>query len=273
MLSWSIAWQARPPGVARGVEWHPHFGNIAGTDLATWLAGYPDQGAPERSIVLATDERTGSEWLCQLLGASGRLGRPSEYLNTSWMRRYIRDYPDDVPAQVAIAHRVGTTANRCFAMKIHPWHLDRLLERSTVSGTFPSAHFVRLTRRDLLGQAISLYRAQQTGRYHAHIPPERAVDFDADAIERMVQVLALNRARWEMYFARTGIRPLMLSYEDLRADPHCVVRQIAEYVGERVKRRDVTAAQPIGQQADSISAEWRERFVRARGSVDTFASL
>jgi len=94
------AGSAPPPGP----DWHPHFGRIAGTDLASWLDAYADAGPPDRSLVLATDERTGSEWLCQLLGATGRLG-PSEYLITDWMRRFIPDYPADVAAQVAIAHR------------------------------------------------------------------------------------------------------------------------------------------------------------------------
>ena len=273
-FGWAPRWHALQDASRLGPECHPHFGCIAGIDLANWLASYPDRGAPERSIVLATEERTGSEWLCQLLGATGRLGRPSEYLNTPWMQRFISDYPADVPAQIVIAHRVGTTANRCFAMKLHPLHLDRLLQGGgSVSATFPNAMFVRLLRRDLLAQAISLCRARQTGSFHFHITMERDAVFDADAIEQVLRELATNRARWNMYFARTGIAPLVLGYEELRADPIGTVRRIARHVNERIAKHDLARVQPISQQADAVSAEWRERFVRERGSPDRFDLL
>ncbi len=270
---WPWPHRARSTEALPDDRWHPHFGSLAGHDLAGWLSGFPDHGPPRRSIILATDERTGSEWLCQLLGATGRLGRPSEYLNTVWMRRFIADYPDKVPAQVAIAHQVGTTANHCFSMKVHPWHLERLLQAATVSGTFPGATFVRLIRTDLLGQAISLYRARQTGSYHAHIAPARDGLFDANAIEGLIRNLAFNRARWDMYFARTGVTPLMFSYEELSADPRGVVRRIADSMGERIWWRDFAAVRSIRQQADSVSDEWRQRYVRERGTIDKFDLL
>ena len=160
-------------------------------------------------------------------------GRPNTSVLRGW-QAHLADYPADVATQIVVAHRVGTTANRCFAMKLHPWHLDRLLQGGTVSATFPAVSFVRLVRHDLLAQAISLYRARQTGSFHFHIAKERDVAFDATAIELVLRELAVNRARWDMYVARTGVAPIVVSYEELRADSFPVVRRIAECAGERV---------------------------------------
>lgn len=241
------------------LEWHPHFGPIGGKDLATWLAGYPPPGPPTRSIMLATDERTGSEFLCQVLGATNQLGRPSEYLNTYWMRRFIPDYPEDIGTQLDIAHRVGTTPNGCFAMKLHAVQLDRLLTGGRVEGAFPNPIFVRLYRRDLLGQAISLYRARYGSQYHAHLPPERPVAFDAAAIRQMMVELTRSNARWALYFARNGITPLAIAYETLAADVEPVVRAIADLAG--VEARPIPVTKPLRIQNDALSAEWRQRFL------------
>ena len=241
------------------LDWHPHFGRIGGKDLATWLADYPPPAPPTRAIMLATEERTGSEFLCQMLGATGQLGRPSEYLNTHWMRRFIPDYPDDVGAQLAIAHRVGTTSNGCFAMKLHVVQLERLLTGGRVEAAFPNPVFIRLYRRDLLAQAISLYRARYGSQYHAHLPAERPVAFDATAIRAMMVELTRGKARWELYFARNGVTPLVLAYEALAADPDAVVRAIARHAGiEAAPRR---AAEPLRIQYDTTSEEWRRRFL------------
>lgn len=255
------------------LDWHPHFGRIGGMDLRAWLATYPVPKPPERSILLATQERTGSELLCQLMGATGRLGRPSEYLNTYWMRRFIPDFPDDVDSQMAIAHRVGTTVNRCFSMKTHPAHLDRLLASGSVAAVFPNPVFVRLHRRDLVAQAVSLYRARYAGQYHAYVPADRDIGFNGEAIQQMLIELARGKARWDVYFARNGIDPLMIAYEDFAADPYPVVHEIARRVGEAVDDRDLELASPLHVQHDALSASWKRRFLDEYHNLDALETI
>jgi LPS sulfotransferase NodH len=249
-------------------DWHPHFGLMAGTSLDVWLSRFPTGALPQQSLVLATDERTGSELLCQMLGATGRLGRPSEYLNTAWNQRFIPDYPNDVKSQIVIAHRAGTTLNGCFSMKLHPWHVDRLLLESTMAATFPAPKFVRLTRQDLLSQAISLYRARQTGRFHSHIDEQSPAEFDAHAIAVNIQHLAANRARWDMYFARNEISPLNINYEELCTDPFNVVQSIGDLMGEPIKKAQLASFIPLRRQADALTADWRSRFLQEYRDIE-----
>ncbi len=256
--------------MASPLGWHPHFGQIGGLDLQTWLAAYPDTAAPLRSILLASEERTGSEYLCQLIGATGRLGRPSEYLNTYWMRRFIADYPDDVGAQMTIAHRAGTTANRCFAMKAHAVHMDRLLTGGSVTAAFPDPVFVRLHRRDVVAQAVSLYRARYSNRYHAHVVAEREIEFDGEAIRQALIELVRAKARWQVYLARNAIAPLTIAYEDLAADPFAAVREIARRLGETIDARAVELASPLRVQHDAVSVVWKQRFLDEYRNLDVF---
>jgi len=255
------------------LDWHPHFGRIGGRDLQAWLAAYPGERPPEKSIMLATEERTGSEYLCQLMGATGQLGRPSEYLNTYWMRRFIPDYPDAVGAQLAIAHRVGTTANRCFAMKMHPAHFDLLLTGGSITAAFPKPVFVRLYRRDLVAQAVSLYRARYSNRYHEYIAAERDIDFDGEAIRQMLVELARARARWQVYMARNAIDPLMVAYEDLAIDPYPIMHEIGHRAGETIEPRDLALASPIRSQTDEMSAAWKQRFLEEYRDLDVFEAV
>jgi trehalose 2-sulfotransferase len=255
------------------LDWHPHFGRIGGRDLRTWLAAYPVAEPPKMSIMLASQERTGSEFLCQLMGATSRLGRPSEYLNTYWMRRFIPDFPDNVDDQMAIAHRVGTTVNRCFSMKTHPVHLDRLLGSSSVTAAFPNPVFVRLHRRDLVAQAVSLYRARYSGQYHAYAPADREIGFDGEAIRQILIELARGKARWDVYFARNGIDPLMIAYEDLAANPYPIIHAIASRVGEAVDNRQLDLVSPLQVQQDVQSASWKQRFLDEYHNLDDLEAI
>jgi LPS sulfotransferase NodH len=189
------------------------------------------------------------------------------------MRRFVPDYPEAVDAQLAIAHRVGTTANGCFAMKMHPAHVDRLLQGGSVAAAFFNPVFVRLYRRDLVAQAVSLYRARASDRYHAFVAAEREVEFDGEAIRQCLFELVRSRGRWEVYFARNGIEPLAIAYEDLAADPYTAVGAIGRRVGEAVGPQDVVVTAPLRVQRDDISALWKQRFFAAYRDLDLLDAL
>jgi LPS sulfotransferase NodH len=242
-------------------DWHPHFGAVSGINLAEWLAAQPPAPEPRQTVVVASEERTGSEWLCRMMQLTGRLGRPSEYLNTTWNRRFIHDYPDTVAAQIAIARRAGTTPNGCLSIKLHAWHFDKLEQEANFSDYFPKPVFVRLSRRDLLGQAISLVRARQTRSYHQHIPQQQSARYDAVAVQAALVEIATNRARWEVFFARNNLRPLCLEYEELARRPRRHLREIAKLAGEVLPFRLLSSGARLGVQRDAATELWREKFL------------
>jgi LPS sulfotransferase NodH len=250
------------------IGWHPHFGVIAGKGLSEFLAQLPAAPKPTSSIVIASDERSGSEWLCQMMGATGRLGRPTEYFNTQWMQRFIADYPDTISEQTAIAHRAGTTPDGCFSMKLHMWHFERLAAEAGFAEAFPKPHFVRLVRRDILAQAISLFRARQTDNFHSGAAETEAPVFDADGIETTLRELVQSRSRWELYFARNGITPLTLEYETLHHQPRRCVQQIARLVGKRIPAISIKIRLGLSVQHDKISAEWKAKFLDLKGDLE-----
>ncbi|MGE4481305.1 Stf0 family sulfotransferase [Acidocella sp.] len=250
-----------------GTTWHPHLGGIGGQTLADVLPLFPG-AVPRRSIVLATSERTGSEWLCEIMGGTGVMGRPSEYLNTYWMRRFIPDYPEDVPSQIALARRFGVTANGCLAIKMHPWHFDRLPGDAVFSSFFPDPRFVFLTREDHLGQAISLVRARQTEKFHSITSETRPAEYDARQIEDALGEVIVSQARWSKFFSRNGIQPLRLSYEDFAEKPEETLKRIAAFAGVSIPfaRHGIRAR--LSVQRDGTSHAWRERFLSEKRDLN-----
>ena len=246
---------------------HPQFGDIFGLSTAEWLARF-DQGYPiKNTIVLATDQRTGSEWLCQLMASTGRLGIPSEYLNTEWMRKFLRDYPDECEAQMALAHRTGTSSNGIFSIKIHIWHFDR------IRGNHDRDSRLGGRRRDLLRQAVSLLRASQTRAYHAFTAKQAPENYNADIILGAIRTLALNQARWDMFFARNDIAPIELIYEVIQDNPTLAIQSIGEAVGEVIDISEISDRAPLEIQRDDITEEWIQRFKAEKSNLNSLDQL
>ncbi len=220
--------------------------------------------------MLASEERSGSEWLCQLMGVTDRLGRPMEYLNPHWNMRFIPDYPHDVAGEMRAAHRAGVTPNGVFSLKLHAQHFDKLQGEARLSEVCPHAAFVWLTREDRLGQAISRVRAQQSGRYHEHWHRDRPEAYDAQDIDRTLTEVITLSSRWERFFARNGVTPMKLSYERLQSDPVGAVQAIAALVGERIAPADLRVERELKVQRDAVSEEWRSRFLADVRDLDRF---
>ena len=223
-----------------------------------------------RGYSICTSPRSGSNFLCQHLSSTGVLGYPLEYFN--WRgRRFFDDpdFPEDVVGQVEKILTVGATPNHIYGLKIFAHQHDWISGEIGWFDALPNLRFILLSRRDLLGQAISWARALQTGQYRSTQPVGQTAVFDAELIQRQLHALVRERARWEMFFARTGISPLRLDYEMIVANPRDAVRQVADMMGVVLQRSPESISIAIQQQRDSISLEWADRFRRERGNPNT----
>ncbi|WP_184874123.1 Stf0 family sulfotransferase [Mesorhizobium sangaii] len=223
-----------------------------------------------RGYSICTSPRSGSNYLCQHLSSTGMLGHPLEYFN--WRGRRIFDdpnFPEDVAGQVEKILTMGATANRIYGLKIFAHQHDWISSETGWFDALPNLRFIFLSRRDILGQAISWARALQTGQYRSTQPVSQETVFDAELIQRQLDALVRERARWEMFFARTGIDPLRIEYESIVADPMDAIRQVADMMGVTLQRSPDSTGIVIQQQRDSISFEWADRFRRERGNPNT----
>ncbi|NJM91801.1 MAG: hypothetical protein HC861_03320 [Rhodospirillaceae bacterium] len=221
--------------------------------------------------MICATSRTGSTYLCQLLASTRLLGNPREYFNGGGQRRRNDPaYPDDRRAQLDIIRTRGATGNGIYAVKV----LGPQLPREGDIDPFrdlPNLSLVRIRRADVLGQAISLARARQTGRIHRHRSAAGTPAYDAAAIRHGLRSIERQEAVWDAALAQLEMQPLPITYEDIVADPQAVVDRIAAHLGLAIPVKIEQAVVTHTMQRDGQSAEWRERFLADTG--DQFRHL
>ena len=129
-----------------------------------------------------------------------------------------------------------------------------------LQGLFDCPRYIRVTRRDKVRQAVSLWRALQTRRWRGeHGPDEREpteLHYRFEGIDHLLQALHEEDGAWAEFFADHGVSPLALVYEDdLDVDRDGAVRRALEYIGVSAPP-GWEAAEPIKRQADATSEEW-----------------
>jgi LPS sulfotransferase NodH len=217
----------------------------------TSAAGHAD------SYWICATPRTGSSLLCGLLESSGVAGHPESYFRQpdeqSWAARWgiVRSpggafsYADYVQAAIA----AGRTENGVFAARLMWGTLEEVVgklgtvypdlcgaDAGLLNRAFGHARFVYLRRGDILKQAVSWLRAEQTGVWFEtdqseQEQPEHEPRFDFGRIHELVQLIDEHNMAWQEWFASAGVRPHRVRYEDLDADPVGVTCGILDFLG------------------------------------------
>jgi LPS sulfotransferase NodH len=203
-------------------------------------------GSPS-SYLLCGTPRTGSTWLCSLLASTGVAGRPESYFREpdqqEWAARFGLSSTEsgqlDYAAFVAGAVRLGSTSNGVFAARVM-WGTMSVLVHDLAAGPSESSdlevleeslgplRFVHLRRRDVVEQAVSWARAEQSGHWQHGDDARAEPRLDLDQVDSLVRVIGEHNAAWDAWFAAEAVEPLEVTYESLVADPGGVVRSILE---------------------------------------------
>jgi LPS sulfotransferase NodH len=236
--------------------------------------------APGKSYIICATPRTGSFLLCEALIRAGVAGGPGEYfwmgneegLRSQWGVTTYAEY-------VQVAIRQGSTSNGVFGAKIMHGYLEDVARKVSAlapfngrglrpdqafAELFPDLHYIWITRRDKVRQAISWYRAGATGIWSCdHDPPahlDTAPTYDFNKIESDVRLIALQEALWNEFFRAAGTTPLSVVYEDLAADIGETTRRVLSFL-------EIPAPEPLmaipgrmRRQSDALSEEWYARF-------------
>jgi trehalose 2-sulfotransferase len=229
------------------------------------------------SYFLCATPRTGSSLLLGLLASTGVAGRPEAYFRVpdeqSWADRWQVPGPADPAFDyqqfVRAAIRAGTSDNGVFGAKLMWGTLDELVARLPPAGTdletlqrvFGRTRFVYLRRDDVLAQAVSWLRAEQTGTWYAGQPDggDREPSYDPAGITAYARTIGEHNAAWRAWFRSSGVSPYQIRYEELCADLVGVTCGILDFLGlELPAGRTIRPRHQ--RQADQLTAEWMRRY-------------
>lgn len=220
-------------------------------------------------ILICTSPRSGSNHLAGLMATAG-LGNPLEWFGG---RRVLElpNYPRDPRAQVLRALKDGRSPSGIYAVKLFASQFSQVAKTVDLPASLPGLRYVRLTRRDLLGQAISWARARQTGRFRSTEAAQNSPRYDGAAIAEALEKIMLENLAWDIWLARNGLSFLSLTYEELLANPRASLVKVAHLVDAEITFESTSGPNSgLEIQRDTVNTEWRERFLSQYSDTSKF---
>jgi len=226
--------------------------------------------------------RTGSTLLCGLLRSTEVAGRPESYFRLpdeqTWADRWrlarIGAGAFDYGGYVRAAVVAGSSPNGVFGARVMWGTLQEIVTKlgtvypdlagadlELLTRAFGRMRFVYLWRDDTVAQAVSWARAEQTHFWHEGDTalPGYEPRFDFELIHTLVQTIDEHNAAWRHWFAAFDVRPELVRYEDLAADPARETRGILDFLGLRLPA-DQMIVPRHRRQADNLNHDWIARY-------------
>jgi LPS sulfotransferase NodH len=266
-----VVWKS--PTTATDIRKKPNGSHVAACLYSAEMDFNCFDKDPIGSYMLATIPRSGSTYCAIRFWETGLLGAPMEYLNFQVIGDLLRRLGYQVSDERHIpirkmngywrdVQRLRSSPNGMFGYKMFIENYIKIarsvpgfLERITPN------YVVYLTRRDVVGQAMSYSRAMRSEAWFAGVPNARDVDYDYAHIKTCIRSIEFQKSSWERVFELTNVEPICITYEDLMTPSSTVVNDVLDAMGIKPDESCAVSIPMIDRQTDGISKEWRERFM------------
>lgn len=250
-----------------------------------------------KSYLICSAPRTGSNLLATALRRTGVAGRPMEFfadeIFTDPQHQSKMGVP---PAEIVkewgawLDYIAGKfiTSNGIFGATVHWWHLDRLLSlvaqakpmlassrmsAGDLQAFFPGLRFIWLRRVNKAAEAVSHYRARHSGVWQIFAEdgrPGSAANVDVPYNFAEIDKLAGNAMRaddgWRDFLRPVSDQTLDLTYEELNSDYERAIRKVLKHLN--VSSMKPIPPPPYLKQADSRSLELEQTYRREKAECD-----
>ncbi len=199
------------------------------------------------------------------------------------------------------AFEAGTTPNGTFGAKLMWGYLGDFVSllrnvpayrevplAELLPTVFPDLTFVRVVRANKVRQAVSLWKAVQTATWRedqasakaaslddGDSPPYRSfieehrpqLRFHYRAIEHLLEQILIEESRWDAFFEHSGIKPVLVLYENFAADYETSTLRLLERLG--LSPPDDFEFEPrMKRQSDNVNDDWVRRYSELRLGTD-----
>lgn len=96
---------------------------------------------------------------------------------------------------------------------------------------FEKPKILLLLRQDIIAQAVSLWKAVESGVFHSvEGKPQKELEFDAFEIKKWVRHILAQERRLAEIFKELNVSPIKITYEFLVSNPKAVISLIGSGV-------------------------------------------
>lgn len=230
------------------------------------------------SYMICATPRSGSTLLCEALRNTGLAGNPDEYFGPMHVKRWTKKwqtYSEKEYLARVITHGKGNNGVwGTKVMRLYWGNIITLLQKTIgsfgmteaeiLNRCFPNLHFIWITRRDKVRQAISWLKfIQGSAWYWEDKKPQELeeLEFRPKVIRDFIIQTAIHETAWQEFFRELKVQPYIVVYEDFIKAYEETAKDILKYLGIPHQEDIVFGQRQLKQQANNLTDEWVQKYL------------
>jgi trehalose 2-sulfotransferase len=195
------------------------------------------------------------------------------------------------------AFETGTTENGVFGAKLMWGYFGEFVSllrnvpeyrdvplAELMPAVFPDLTFIRVVRANKVRQAVSLWKAVQTATWREDQASAKAASVEEDgsppyrsfveahrpqlrfhyrAIDHLLEHLLIEEASWDAFFEHSGIKPILVLYENFAADYEASTLNLLDRLDLSCPE-DFEFEPRMKKQSDKVNDDWTKRYSELR---------
>lgn len=226
--------------------------------------GLRDSAHGHKYVIVAFTNRSGSNYLAELMASSGQINLATELLNAETIIRVSRKQGLKTFRDYFLGSAVHGRVGGIFAFKAALDHFYILERAGMLDEILGNAFVIHIERSDKILQAISLDIAMQTERWASYQgPATRVPRYAQERVAARLQEVTAKANDTTEFLAYRGTPNLSVSYELLTSCPQCVIEAISKIADIDGLSAFVDKV-AVQRQATETNLEWRRLFLESR---------
>lgn len=222
-----------------------------------------------RFVFVCFTNRSGSNFLAELLSSSGYLNTAEENFNAFHVVRISKQYGLK-SFQEYFSFLVNKfQKNNVFCVKTAIPHLELLRVAGILDQIAGQTSFVEIERSDKLAQAISHVIAFETEKYTSKDEgkkSEHEVAFSESKITEVIKAVLRANFQMDTFLSMNCLPSIKITYEMLMKDPAYSMSFVSDFIG--YPKLDILVPNVrIKKQASRLNDDWRNQYMSERFEV------
>lgn len=225
---------------------------------------------PVNCVLIAFVNRSGSNYLAELLLSTGMFSGLEESINDHTMRYLARAKEiKSFQKYLEFLYESQTkNAGQFWGMKVGWMQLAMLLRVKAIPNAL-RPHVILIKRRDIIGQTISYYIAERTKQWTSNdeaMVNRNDIEYNGQAILQSMRSIMNSYSLMDQILALSNLPVIQIAYEDLLDVPHATISKITRSIcGHEYSPR--VGQIRINMQRDGINERLRDNFIRDLGRL------
>ena len=230
------------------------------------------------SYLICATPRSGSSLLCEALKNTNLAGRPDEYFGPMHVSRWSEQWQPASEADYLEKVKIyATGSNGVLGLKVMRLYWQNFInflhkaarqryqsELELLHTHFPNLHFIWITRRDKVRQAVSWAKFIQGSAWHWEGDQPQKLEnlkFNPENITTFITQTSIHESAWLAFFQQNNLHPHIVVYEDFIQTYEQTALKLLDGLGIPHPPTVPFDPRKMKQQTDDLSEEWVQRYL------------